>query len=261
MTSAPVHLDVIAQFDDGTSSTATITIDLADSNTGPTGGPISVNVPGSRSDADPADLAAALSSRVDAHLGDAVPESDLDGAIADTVASLLGQPTTSSTGAPTPAMPGQATPAQRAKFDRFMAHPLHDEVLDVFRGYLALVGATLDRDDLGTHWGVTVGLGESTLLRVNVSFGEVLVVRADRTTRLYLQGAPPPSAPTFAREVLDGLRTAKPNHALLIGFDDIPTAFADPTVATAAAARIEATWRPLPQANYHNPLTNPLIVP
>ncbi len=128
----------------------------------------------------------------------------------------------------------------------------------VLRSYLS-VATTLTSSDLGTYWGVTVAPSARTLLRVNVGSVEVLAVLQSGSIIVYLQGDPPPTRPAYASEMGEGLETAAPNFTYTLEAGAIPAAFADPVLTAGVNARIDAAWRRLPRANWHNPLTESLL--
>lgn len=240
-------IQVRANFDDGSTRETSMLIDRVDGLSDPLDGAVTISVAGTPKDPDAyASVAALLRLRVDDLLVGTVPESDLDDAIDHAARALLG------------IRDASATPAQRRKFDAFMAHGLHEQAIAALRTYLKAVGTALSQDALGECWGVTVPMNQ-TLIRVNVGIAEVFTARSDGTVVVYLQGDPPTGPSPFAGVVREGVTSSPPNYALQLQFADLTSTLGDPGVQAAAAARVDAAWRPLIQSNFHSPLTEQLL--
>lgn len=243
--------DVKVLFDDGASRSGSFDVET-EGVAAPAPATLTLSVSSDIDDADAlGQLVHALTVRIDQALASAVPTSDLDGDIQRCAASILGLPARQGLD-PEGSLP-PATGIQRKKYSVFVKDPLKSETLKQLRAYLALVGATLDRSDLGVFWGVTIAPGPKCTLRLNVGGAEVFNVRRTGVVRVYQQGATPNAAPSYAQSADDGVKTGGPNHYLDIPFADVAEGYRDDGVRDRAVARIEACWRGLGK-NYHNPL-------
>lgn len=242
-----IRLKVTAEFDDKASQERSLDITVEGGAELPAERSLRLTVPGERDDpAALGNLCAVLTREVDLVLGDATPVSDLDSEIVHTAKGML------RLGG------GAASELQWENYQRFEEHPRRDEAVATLQAYLAMIGAGLGDDTLGTHWGINVFPHPQTLLRVNVGIVEVLALRVKDPVLVYFQGEQPSPMPSFADEMLDGLKTAQPNYTLKIPFGRLAEAFGDEMLAAAARARVEAVWRTLPKSNFHNPLCDGL---
>jgi len=57
------------------------------------------------------------------------------------------------------------------------------------------------------------------------------------------------------------LKIARPNYSIRVPNGSLPDALADEPTVLAMRERVEAVKRLLPNANYHNPLTETLLGP
>ena len=153
---------------------------------------------------------------------------------------------------------GVVTARQRANFARFEQWEYRHSAAELACAVINVDG--LNPSDLGLTWGVTVFPSARTSLRLNVGGREVLAARSNGAATLFLLADPGPfaSLPPSA-ERTKGFNGLPGSTGLTVVLDEAMALLEIPAVLQQHRALVEASLRPLPKPNWHNPLIEPLL--
>lgn len=152
----------------------------------------------------------------------------------------------------------EPTEIQLKKFRLLDEWAHRDSALESVRRVAEIGG--LEREDLGTTWGLTAFPNSGIGLRVNVGNRLSADLRADGSLRIYLFGEQPDVREFDGIEIGEGFSAVDGSYSL-VAQEGAATAtvLSDPEVQTQNRRFVEAHGRKLSRSNWHNPLTEPLL--
>ena len=161
----------------------------------------------------------------------------------------------------------EATDVQKRKYEKFIKHELSEESIKFLNQLIQFSG--LNISEIGVSWGVTVMPDAETLIRVNIGNYEFSRVShskswGDGRVMVCVKGEPrlPVLIPGSLSWVKSGFKALDEDYAMFmtLGKDSakvLGMKKLQPSIRKGAESRM---LRDLPNPNWHNPMTEALIV-
>jgi hypothetical protein len=161
----------------------------------------------------------------------------------------------------------EATDVQKRKYEKFIKHELSEETIKFLNGLIQSSG--LNISEIGVSWGVTVMPDAETMMRVNIGNHEFARVShskswGDGRVMICVMGEPrlPVLIPASLSWRKSGFKALDEDYAMFmtLGKDSakvLGMKKLQPSIRKGAESRM---LRDLPNSNWHNPMTEALIV-
>ena len=155
-----------------------------------------------------------------------------------------------------------ATDVQKTKFQKFVENPLKEKATQYLN--LVIAAAELDVNEIGVAWGITVCTDGKSILRVNVSNRYLADVFVDKfhpkgRALMCLIDNRKIRGPK-SMQMLNGFKTIKDSKIVICDLGtDSTKLISEKVVQSALKAHANSALRNLPNANWHNPLSESLI--